>query len=170
MQELSPSSSPQQPFAPGEPSASPGGCARPVWIGCAVVILLGGIAALIGLMKVPEMFEWAMGKFESEVMESLPADVSQGQRERLAEAFAEARNAVADGTADPQALQRLQQQLGSRILGSDGKLTAGDVEELTVALEAVAGVTPEPSEEEALPDSGENAPLMMEEAAGSSGT
>lgn len=147
MHASNPSTSPPQPFSPGQPSSIPGGCGRPVWIGCALVILVMGIAAMIFLWKAPDLFEWAMGEFESEVMRSLPAEVTPDQRARLEDAFVAAREGVADGTADPLALQEL---LTGRVMSPEDVRTVSDVEELTAALEAVGrtGEVDVPLEEE----------------------
>lgn len=139
MQDLNPSSAPPKPFSPGEAGTTPGGCGRPVWIGCALVILLLGIGAMFALWNAPNLFDWAMGKFESEVMEALPDDVSADQRERLGKAFGATREAVRDGSADALALQELQQKLTARVMSAEEELTPADVEELIEALEAVAG-------------------------------
>ena len=139
MPEMNTSNSPSQPFSPGGPGPTPGGCGRPIWIGCSLVILLAGIGAMIALWNAPNLFEWAMEKFEVEIMDSLPADVSTDQKERLSQAFAATREAVADGSADALALQSLQQKLTERIMSSGDELTEADVEEMIAALEAVAG-------------------------------
>lgn len=152
MQDAKPMTSPQQPFSPGEPGAGADGCGRPVWIGCALVILLLGVGAMVALWNAPKLFDWAMGKFEAEVTAALPEDVTADQRERLGAAFAATREAVADGSADALALQELQQRLTARIMSSGEKLTAGDVEELIEALEAVAGGAV-PVEETPVPES-----------------
>lgn len=162
-----------QPFA-AEPlsprSLSPkgdrpaGGCGKPALIGCAAVVVLLGLAAVIFLLKARDLFGWLMVRFEDQVVASLPDDVTDDERERLHAAFVAASEAVQSGRADAAALQRMQSTLSRGVVEGEGKLTRQEVVELIVALEEVAGagrdappledrvVPPAPSE--ALPGGG----------------
>lgn len=142
---------PSVPFgtAPTEPAA--GGCSRVGLIGCGVVILLLGAAALVFLFKAGDLFGWALTQFETEITEALPEDCTETERQRLSEAFTAAAEAVRSGDFDPSALQALQSKLRESLLDEDHSLTREQVRELTLILEEVAGQRSEedPGEEEA---------------------
>ncbi len=131
-----------EPFSPSTVRSTPGGCSRPAWIGCAVVILLLGVAALVFIMKAGDLFGWAMSRFEAQVLEVLDEDVSAAERERLREAFRAATEAVQEGRTDPMALQKLQEQLATSLTDESNTLSREQVEELTTALESVAQQSP----------------------------
>ncbi len=126
-----------QPFSPVSPSPSGAGCGRPVLIGCGVVILMIGIAAVVVINKAGDLFDWAMGRFEEAIVQSLPDDATAGDRERLHQAFMGAVEAVKSDQADPEALENAQFQLQRAILMEPGELTREDVLEIIDALEAV---------------------------------
>lgn len=142
---LSPDSPPEatRPFTPESPRTIPGGCTRAGLIGCGVLTLLLGVAAVLFLLKAGDLFAWAMGKFESEIMRTLPDDFTEAERRRLQEAFAAASKAVQRGDADPLALQRLQEHLRKSVLVSDRTLTRSEALELVRVLEEVAGAREE---------------------------
>lgn len=134
------------PFRPESPQGTGGGCSRAGLLGCGLVILLLGLAAVLFLFKAGDLFAWAMTKFEAQVIQALPEDFSFEERQRLEEAFRAATETVRQGEADPLALQRLQERLRESVLDRDGKLTREEVLELITTLEEVAGVEPlEPS-------------------------
>ena len=139
---------PPVPFenAPNEPAT--GGCSRVGLIGCGVVILLLGAAAVLFLFKAGDLFAWAMTRFEVEITQALPEDCTEAERHRLQAAFESAAEAVRSGEFDPLALQRLQGKLRESLLDEDQSLTREQVLELTVTLEEVSGQEPdeEPSE------------------------
>ena len=144
-----------QPFAeaPGDP---PGGCSRPLLVGCGLAVVLAGLVLLVLLWKaqdlIPATVRWALAQFEQQVAGMLPDDVSEAERQRLADAFDAATDALADGSADPAALQRLQGQLMD--VARAGSLTREQVLGLIEALEAVAGerAPPPPAEPPAATD------------------
>ena len=129
-----------QPFAEA-PQDPPGGCSRPLLVGCSLAVVLAGLVLLVLLWKaqdlIPAAFEWALGQFEQQVEGMLPEDLGEAERRRLAEAFDAAAAAVADGSADPGALQRLQGRLLE--VARAGSLSRGEVLDLIEALEEVAG-------------------------------
>ena len=142
---------PPVPFeiAPTEPAA--GGCSRVGLIGCGVVVLLLGAAAVVFLFKAGDLFAWAMTRFEVEITKALPEDCTESDRQRLRVAFDSAAEAVRSGEFDPLALQRLQGKLRESLLDEDQTLTREQVLELTVILEEVSGQQPDeiPVEQEA---------------------
>ena len=144
-EDLSPSHSPQQPFAPQAPSdSSSGGCGRAGLIGCGVLTLLLGAAAIVFLLKADDLFGWAMENFQAQIMQSLPDDLEDEEAARLRRAFDSAVAAVKKGTVDPSALQQMQEQLRQSMWESGQTLTREQVTRLTEALESV-GKSDEPS-------------------------
>jgi hypothetical protein len=147
--DLSPSQTPQQPFtpqAPGDPSS--GGCGRAGLIGCGVLTLLLGAAAIVFLLKADDLFGWAMENFQAQIMQSLPDDLEDEEAARLRRAFDSAIAAVQKGTVDPRALQQMQEQLRQSMWESGQTLTRDQVIRLTEALEEVG------NSDEPLPDPG----------------
>ena len=153
---------PQQPFTPDAPATTPGGCGQPLLIGCGILIVLLGIAAAVFVIKAKDLFGWAMAQFEEEVVQMLPDDLTPGERARLDAAFDAALEAWDAGEADPVALQRLQEQLWQTVSRSTGKLTREEVNNLTRALEEVAGIE---SPEESPPEENEEPVAVSVEAA-----
>ena len=147
-----------QPFSEG-PLEPPGGCSRPLLIGCAATVVLLGLL-LLGVLwnardLMPALFRWSLDQFEQQIAGNLPEDLSEAERQRLADAFDGAAAAVEDGTADTAALQRLQGRLLD--VARAGRLTRDRVLDLSEALEAVAGAEERapPPVPEPLPDAGE---------------
>ncbi len=142
-----------QPFAE-TPQQPPGGCSRPLLIGCAVSVVLVGMLLLGVLWKardlMPALFRWSLEQIEQQVAGNLPEDVSEAERARLVDAFDAAATAFEDGTADPQALQRLQGQLLD--VARSRRLSRDKVLDLIEALEAVAGERAPPALPEAQPE------------------
>ena len=138
-----PDPQPSVPFesVPTEPQG--GGCGRVGVIGCGVITLLLGIAAVIFLFKAQDLFVWVMTEMETQVTRALPDDCTAEDRQRLHEAFAAATSTVRSGEFDRQALLRLQRLLGDSLVDEDRTLTREQVLELTRALEEVAGSRPE---------------------------
>lgn len=137
-----------QPFSE-TPQQPPGGCSRPLLIGCAVTVVLLGLLLLGVLWKardlMPALFRWSLEQFEQQVVGNLGEDVSEQERQRLADAFDAAAGAVEDGTADPAALQRLQDRLLD--VARSGSLDRDEVLDLVEALEDVAGQRAPPAPE-----------------------
>ena len=145
-------SQPSIPFAATPTQPAGGGCGRVGVIGCGVVTLLLGIAAIVFLLKAGDLFAWAMTQFEVEITKALPEDCTESDRRNLREAFASAGDAVRAGDFDPGALQSLQAKLRESLLDEDSLLTREQVLELTAILRQVAGeqVEDELQEEEDL--------------------
>jgi hypothetical protein len=143
---------PASPFSPTpRGGVSGGGCSRFGLIGCGLLTLLLGIGAIVFLLKAGDLFAWAMARFEAEISEALPEDLSEAERQRLHEAFAQATQAVRSGEFDPLALQRLQGRLRDSLLDSGGELTRDQVLGLIDLLEAVARAEDRPVPEEVIP-------------------
>lgn len=142
-----------QPFS-DQPHDPPGGCGRPVLIGCGLVVVLLGLLLLGFLWKAPDLmpalFRWSLDQFEQQVSANLPPDLSEEERQRLADAFDAAASAVEDGSADAAGLQRLQGKLLETARA--GRLTREQVLDLTEALESVAGDRAPPPVREPPPD------------------
>jgi hypothetical protein len=112
-------------------------------IGCGVVVLLLGVAAVVFLLKAGDLFGWALARFETEITRALPDELTDEERQRLHQAFQEAADAVRSGDFDPMALQRLQGTLRDSLLDQDQRLTPEQVYELIEVLEEVGGREPE---------------------------
>lgn len=138
---------PAVPFSPSAPQGTGGGCGRVGIIGCGVLILLLGVAAVVFLLKAGDLFAWAMTRFEAEIIAVLPEDLTDEERQRLHEAFASATAAVRSGEFDPLALQRLQGKLRDSILDESGTLSREEVLELIDLLEELSGRSDGPESE-----------------------
>lgn len=136
------------PFSPIDPQATGGGggCGRVGIIGCGVLVLLLGVAAVVFLLKAGDLFAWAMTRFEAEIVAVLPEDYTDEELQRLHVAFANATEAVRSGEFDPLVLQRLQGKLRDSILDEGGRLSREEVLELIVLLEELSG-TEDPESE-----------------------
>ena len=142
-----------QPFAE-TPREAPGGCSRPFFLGCVVIVVLLGLLLLGALWKakelMPALFRWSLDQFEQQISANLPKELSEAERERLAAAFDAAAAAVENGTADPAALQRLQGRLLD--VARSGRLTRDEVLGLIEGLEGVAAERPPPPVVEPTPE------------------
>lgn len=128
----------QQPFTPQAPNDSTTGCGRVGLIGCGVLTLLLGAAAIVFLLKAEDLFGWAMENFQTQIMQALPDDIDDDEAARLRHAFDAAVAAVKKGTVNPQALQQMQEELRNSMWKPGETLTQEQVSRLTEALEAVA--------------------------------
>jgi len=128
-------------------------------VGCLVVLLGGGIAALGGLYYVathlPSILHHSFAKMEEELLAIMPPEVTPEDRQRLHQAFNSARTAMAHpDKLDPARLNRLQTELFG--VSRKGKsLTRADVLKLTEALEGLEAkpVPPAPPASPAPPPS-----------------
>jgi len=131
-----------RPFT-GEPKKMPRGCGRPVLIGCGVIAVLVGIAAIVFVAKAKDLLAWTMHQLESQVEEALPADVTAAERARLERGFSAALDRIRTDQVEPPALFALQRQLTSAAeKAQQKKLTRDDVLDLLSALERVGGLLP----------------------------
>lgn len=135
--------------AGGKPDLSDalGGGLRPgraMLLGCAVLLVLLGVAAIVFLLKADDFVGWVFGSVEETIVERLPPDLPAEERARLDRAFAAASARIESGEADPKALRRLQGGLSRavRSSGDDAALTREEVAEIIATLEEIAGTTP----------------------------
>lgn len=138
MEPPTPPTTPVSPFNPGRSHPAGGSGKRPLLIGCGVLLVLLGIAAVVLVAKRAEFVGWMFAKLEAQILAKLPEDVTPAERQRLDRAFDSAAEAIGAGTAD----QAKADQLNSVLLefAQGGRqITREDVLELTRALEDVAG-------------------------------
>jgi hypothetical protein len=133
---------PPRPFEAG-PRGSPAGCGKPLLIGCGLLSVLLGLAAILFVVKAKSILAYAMTKLEAQVLDSLPAEVSEEERSRLEAAFAAAARRIESGRIDPARLQALQAELvAAAERAPRGKLTRADVAELQAELDRFAAAEP----------------------------
>ncbi|MGB5516727.1 MAG: hypothetical protein WBP36_19610, partial [Thermoanaerobaculia bacterium] len=75
------------------------------------MILLLGIGSVVFLLKAKDLFGWMMSELETQVMESLPANITEPEVQELSAAFDAAVEAVREDRANVVALQDLQKML-----------------------------------------------------------
>ena len=126
-----------------KPRRAPGGCGRPVLVGCGVVAAVLGIVGIVLVIKAKDVLAWTMGKLQEQVVAALPADLHEEERARLERAFAAAMSNIRAGKIEPPALKALQTQLTRAAEKAPKKeLTRDDVLDLLSALERVGGLLP----------------------------
>ena len=139
MEPTTPPSTPVSPFEPGRPRAAGGGSAkRPLLIGCGVLLVLLGIAAIVLVAKRAELAGWLYQKLEAQIVAKLPEDVTPEERQRLSQAFDSAAAAIGAGTVDLAKADRLHSDL-LELAQAGRPITREEVLDLTRQLEEVAG-------------------------------
>jgi len=137
-----PPASPFDPAAPSRPKT--GGCPKPLFVGCVAVLLVGGLALLIGILFVARnastVLQWSMNKLEEGVLKQLPTDVTQDERDRLRQAFADVSEGLKTGKIPPDKFQPVQFKI-MEFAQKGNKVTRQDVLDLTELLERTAGKT-----------------------------
>lgn len=134
----------------GRPDLAPalGGGVRPgrvMLLGCGALLFLLGIAAIVFLLKADDFVGWVFGSIEETVIERLPADLPDAERQRLDRAFAAATAQIEAGRGDPQALRALQGELTRVVRGAEDRpLTRDEVAAITATLEELAGTEVDP--------------------------
>lgn len=138
MEPIQPPPPPVAPFAP-RPAAAPSrsGCSKPLVITCGVLILLAGIAAIVGFYLLAKNVDTILVWAGRELVKQMPSDVTPEEKERFEQAMAEFSAALKEGRMDPGRVQAVQGKLmaASR---KGANLTRQDVLELTEALEEAA--------------------------------
>lgn len=142
---MEPPSTPASPFNPGQPRQPGAGGGpsrtRPLLIGCGAVLILLGIAAVVLVIKMPDLVQWVFHRLEQQVLAQLPPDLTPEERERLDRAFDAAAEAIGQNKADPNKAQALNAQLLE--FGRPGRRTTReDALKLLKALEETAGIQP----------------------------
>ena len=136
-----------RPFAP-EPKPLPGGCSRPLLIGCGTIVVLFGIAAIVFVAKAKDLLAWTMREVEKQVVANLPAEVPEDERARLDRGFDAAIARMQKGEVETPALYALQSQLMNAAEKSQKRaMTRDDVLDLLSALERVGGLLPADGEQ-----------------------
>jgi hypothetical protein len=140
MSEPTPPPGAPQPFAsaPIEPRA--GGCGKPVFIGCGVVLVVLGILGVLFVVKAKDLLVWSLERAKTGITANLPADVTDADRQRFEAAFAAAASNIRAGKMDPAALQRLQRRLMQAVQKPQGQLTREEFLALTSAFEQLGGI------------------------------
>ncbi|MDH3744277.1 MAG: hypothetical protein OES47_04145 [Acidobacteriota bacterium] len=123
-----------RPFEPGPANLT--GCGKPVVIGCLVLLVLLAAGMILLLTQSNRLMSWTMNQVKAQVMAELPPAVETEERDRLAAAFESATAALAAGDIDPEDLQSLQRVV-AEVQASGGKLSAEQVEEVTLLLEEI---------------------------------
>jgi hypothetical protein len=134
---------------PLEPRPARRGCGKPVMIGCGVLLVLLGIAAILLIANARRfsgaLLGWSLANLEKQIFAAMPPEVTPEERERLRAAFAAALTTLRSGRFDPQRHPEVLSQVQSemmQIATSQGKITREDVLDLTRALEAIAAGAP----------------------------
>jgi hypothetical protein len=137
---MQPPTSPPSPFNPERTRAAAGGPSRakPLLIGCGVLLVLLGIAAVLLVAKRAQLVGWMFHKMEAQILAKVPEDVTPAERQRLSRAFDAAEEVMGSGTPDPAKAERLNAVLLELAQGGR-QITREDVLKLTTALEDVAG-------------------------------
>ncbi|MEM1247322.1 MAG: hypothetical protein AAGK22_13160 [Acidobacteriota bacterium] len=121
------------------------GCGRPTLIGCSLLLALLVGSSILVLVRANDLFEWGFGLSQQQILAALDSSVTPQQQQRLEGAFDRVEEAVTAGTLDPAALPELQSRVGDALRAArQGPLGSETVEELIVALEAVASTTRSP--------------------------
>lgn len=134
-----------QPFQPQ--AADLGGCGKPAVFGCLTVLVLLAAGFLVFMLKVRDMLDWALVKYEDAIVVALSDDVTEEERERLVHAFAEARAAIRENRIDPSSMQKLQRFMASP---PDASKSIGpeSVRDLTEVLELIGKPAVGPPDQE----------------------
>lgn len=106
----------------------------PALSGCAALLLLLGLAALVFPFFADDLLVGVVRSWQAEVETHLPADLTDDERTALAWAFEDATYAIQSGDYDQEALGRVRNRVKG---GAD--LDRRGVVELTRDLQAVAG-------------------------------
>ena len=124
-----------KPFAP-EKIAGGGGCQKPLLVGCGLLALLLGIAAVVFVVKAKDVLAYAINQLRTEVMTHLPEDAPETERQRLETAFDAALTRMRNGELEPASLQELQKRLtAAASAAATRRLTRDELAGLIAALD-----------------------------------
>ena len=136
------------PFNPSGVPARPtgrSGCSKPLLIGCGALLLLLGIGLVVMIYNAPKIVQWSFRAMEQDIMGRLGPDVTPEDRARLAAAFEDARGAMEKNQIELSKVQAFQDKIMD-VAPANRKLSREDVQELTRALEDLAGKKAGPAE------------------------
>jgi hypothetical protein len=145
-----------EPFSPQGPRSKWASGSRRTLIGCGALIVLLGVGSVVFLVKAKDLFGWMMGELEAQVEESLPANITDAERQELALAFDAVVEAVKEDRANPMALQDLQKMLRESLGSGPTRLSRAEVRSLIAALDRVSGRIPSRGFESVGSDQGED--------------
>jgi hypothetical protein len=153
-----------KPFAP-EKIAGGGGCQKPLLVGCGLLALLLGIAAVVFVVKAKDVLAYAMNQLRAEVEAHLPEDAPESERQRLESGFDVALARIRSGELEPAALQELQKKLTAAASASaTRRLTREELTGLIAALEKFNDAGKAPATQEAPGEVPPTAPAEPAEA------
>lgn len=137
-----PTDAPPSPFdpRPTHPSSSGGGCSKPLMIGCGILLVLLGISAVVFVLNAPKFVRWAFESLGEQVLQTLPEDIPQEDRQRLQRAFQAVGEGAAAGEIQPSAMQRLNGEMQEFAAKPKDEITRDDVRRLAEELEKAAGL------------------------------
>ena len=115
-------------------------------VGCGILTLLLGIAAIALVVKAKDVLAYAMGQLRAQVVARLPLDLTDAERDHLENAFAETISRIREGKIDPVALQELQKRVVAAAQSGERRISRPDLEELVRALDAFNGAGAKPEE------------------------
>jgi len=142
---------PARPFAPEQTSGG-SGCQKPLLIGCGLLSLLLGIAAVVFVVKAKDVLAYAMNQLRMEVVAHLPKDAPATDRQRVEEGFDAALSRIRSGELDPAALQELQKKLTAAASAAATRdLTREELDGLVTALDLFNGTAAESAPPETSP-------------------
>jgi len=141
---VEPAPPPASPFNPTARPAGPGGCPKPLILGCLGLLVLAGLG-LVGFflyagMHVGKLLQFSLNQSETTISAQMPKDVTPAEQHRLHDAFQAARQRAAK-PGNLQEVAESSQQLQFKMLAVMRKapnLTRQDILELTRVLEEFA--------------------------------
>lgn len=139
--------SPFQPQPAAPATGGRGGCSKPVFIGCGVLVVVLVIGAILFLANARSIFRWWLGKAETMVTALVPPEVTPEERAALHRGFDDLGRAFTQGgQPDPRYLQQFQTKLVEVLQKPKGQVTRQQILDLTRILELTAGKHPPPQE------------------------
>jgi hypothetical protein len=109
-------------------------------IGCGILLLLLGISAVVFVLNAPKFVRWAFESLGEQVLQTLPEDIPQEDRQRLQRAFQAVGEGAAAGEIQPSAMQRLNGEMQEFAAKPKDEITRDDVRRLAEELEKAAGL------------------------------
>jgi len=103
-------------------------------IGCAVLLVLLGIGAIFALSRANDLFAWAMGRVENQLLANVSPAVPVDVRSDFRNAFAELVEGVRNGEVSTSHLQTMQKNLLEVARKGKGEVTEEDLIRLSRAL------------------------------------